>query len=52
MNGITKHLIKVQVKLLSQTSEAWSMPHRVLHIALGGKKVKEQKAALNEETPH
>lgn len=51
MNGITKHLIKVQVKLLSQTSEARSVPGSVLHIALGGKKVKEKKAALNEGTP-
>ena len=52
VNGITEHLIKVQVKLLSQTSEAWCTPHWVLQIALGGKKVKEKKPALKEGTPH
>lgn len=46
MYGIAEHLIKVQVKLLPQTSEAWCVPHRVLQIVLGGKKVKEKEAAL------
>lgn len=56
MSGITEHLIKAEVKRLSQTSEACLVhpppPTRVLQIALGGEKVKEKKAALKAETPH
>lgn len=51
MNGITEHLIKVQVELLSPTSEAWGTPHQDFQNALGGKKVKEKKAAL-KHSPH